>query len=70
VKLILCDELQTDNGVEVVERLVRNTFNLPRWQNLWNIFGLGAFYGANEEVQIADQLARWEPECMQEARTT
>ena len=34
--------------------LYRHTFNKPRYSNLWDLFGLGFFIGAKEDVQIED----------------
>jgi len=30
----------------------RHTINTPRFSNLWNLFGLGWFYGARSDILI------------------
>ena len=31
-------------------KLIRHTINKPRIQNIWNLFGLGYFYSAKEDI--------------------
>jgi len=34
--------------------MIRHTVNEPRLNNVWNIFGLGWFYLATDEVQVSE----------------
>ena len=34
---------------------------MPQKANLFDIFGLGFFFGASTDIQMEDNLVRWEP---------